>query len=265
VPAVSRAAGVPQVITVHDLAFERLPDHFAPGFRHYARVMHRAAARRAAAVICVSRATAQEVCALWGVPPARVLVAPHGPGQQLEVAPRTEAKHFLYVGDDEPRKDLGTLLDAYARYHSVNRAALPLELVLAGAAARRACGAGAPPGVRGEPDPSPERLSELHAEAAALVHPSLAEGFGMTVLEAMAVGTPVLAAATVAVREVCGDAARYFPASDPRALADALAAVASDPALRRALTDRGRERARGFSWEQSAHRHLDAYSLALAL
>lgn len=246
---------LPQVITVHDLAFELLPGHFSPAFRRYARLAHRAAARGASAVVCVSEATARDVQSRWGVPSERIVIARHGPGQQLAARPRLERPtHFLYVGDDEPRKNVAGLLKAYGRYAAV--APRPLALVLAGSARIAA------PGVRIEPHPTPERLSELHAGAAALVHPALHEGFGLTVLEAMALGTPVIAAPSAAVAELCGDAARYAGAHDPAALAGALSAVAGSEALRRDLSERGRRRAALFSWQSSARAHLSAYDLA---
>jgi glycosyltransferase involved in cell wall biosynthesis len=245
----------PQVITVHDLAFELLPGHFSPAYRRYAQLTHRLAARTAAVVVCVSHATAQDVQAHWGVPARRILVAPHGPGQELAPQPRAERpRHFLYVGDDEPRKNVARLVEAYRRYAAV--APRPLALVLAGAVRS------APAGVVVEASPSPQRLSELHAGAAALVHPALHEGFGLTALEAMSLGTPVIAAPSPGIAEVCGDAARYADPEDLGALAGALSAVAGSEALRRELSERGRRRAALFSWQSSAREHVRAYSLA---
>ena len=92
-PAHARAAGTAQVITVHDLAFERLPEAFDRRYATWARRAHRAAARRADAVVCPTEATARDVRARWGVPAARVVVAPHGPGQRLPaVAPEPEPR-----------------------------------------------------------------------------------------------------------------------------------------------------------------------------
>jgi glycosyltransferase involved in cell wall biosynthesis len=256
-PAYAHASALPQVVTVHDLAFELLPGAFDPAFRRVARVTHRAAALRAGAVICVSHATAADVEARWGVRRERIVVAPHGPGQSLPGATGSgqAGNYFLYVGDDEPRKNLRGLLAAYRLYRE--RATAPIDLILAGSA-------GAPdPGVRVEHRPDDARLATLYAGAAALVHCSLHEGFGMTLVEAMAAGAPVLAAATPAVLEVCGDAARYADPGDPSAFAAAMAEVAADPLLRHELAARGRRRAAGFSWTDSARIHLDAYSLAL--
>ena len=255
-PAHAYAPGAPpQVITVHDLAFELLPAHFAPAYRRYAQLTHRHAARTAAAVVCVSHATARDVIDHWGVSAQRIIVAPHGPGQELTPLPRAQRpRHFLYVGDDEPRKNVAGLLEAYRRYAAV--APRPLALVLAGAARQ------APAGVKVEAAPSPQRLSELHAGAAALVHPALHEGFGLTALEAMALGTPVIAAPSPGLVEVCGDAVRYADPADPAALAGALSAVAGSQALRRDLSERGLERAALFSWQSAAREHAKAYSLA---
>jgi glycosyltransferase involved in cell wall biosynthesis len=250
-----RPAVAPQVITVHDLAFELHPGHFAPAYRRYAQLTHRAAARRAAAVICVSHATARDVRARWGVPAHRIVVAPHGPGQDLAALPRAERpRHFLYVGDAEPRKNLGVLLQAHRRYSAT--VPRPLPLILAGSARIAA------PGVVIEPEPSRDRLAELHAGAVALVHPAVHEGFGLTALEAMALGTPVIAAPSPGIAEVCGDAARFADPHDIAAFAGALVAVAGSPALQRELSERGRRRAALFSWQSAARAHLRAYDLA---
>jgi glycosyltransferase involved in cell wall biosynthesis len=256
-PALAREAGRAQVITVHDLAFLAHPEAFDRSFRAWAGWSHGHAARRADALICVSDATRAEVQARWGVATERLTVAPHGPGQALPAAPRTDPRHFLYVGDGEPRKNLPLLLAAYARYRS-DAGPRALELVLAGAAA------GDGPGVRLERDPGVQRLAALHAEAAALVHPARHEGFGLTLLEAMAVGTPVVALDGAAVREVCGDAAWLVPGPDPDVLARAMSALAADPGRRLAMARRGRSRVTRFSWARCAERHVTAYLAARA-
>jgi alpha-1,3-rhamnosyl/mannosyltransferase len=256
-PARAALAGVPQLVTVVDLAFEALPWAFDRGYRTYAHLAHRAAARAAAQVICISESTAREAERFWGIERGRITVAPLGPGQALPAAERPDPvpTHFLYVGDAEPRKNLVQLLAAYARYRA--SAAEPLELVLAGSAVAEGAG------VRAERRPASQRLAELLQGAAALVHPSLHEGFGLTPLEAMRLGTPVLAVRSAGVAEVCGGAARYIEPGDAEGLAASMAELAARADLRAALSARGRERAAGFSWAQCARLHLDAYSLAL--
>ena len=98
----------------------------------------------------------------------------------------------------------------------------------------------------------------------ALLHPSLYEGFGLTALEAMSAGTPVLAADSPGVREVCAEAARYVDPRDPPSFAAAIAELAAAPALRHELAACGRRRVTAFSWARCARAHVDAYSLALA-
>jgi glycosyltransferase involved in cell wall biosynthesis len=254
-PATSPAS-LPQVVTVHDVAFERLPAAFDPRFRAFARRAHRRAARAAGAVICPSRTTAGDVAALWGVEPERIVVAAHGPGQ--EPPPRPDPPpgedHLLYVGDAEPRKNLEGLLAGYARYRAAGG---DVPLVVAGRVEARA------DGVRCEGRVTPERLADLYAHALALVHPALHEGFGMTPLEAMHAGVPVLAARSPGVAETCGDAAAYFDPRDPRDLERALATLTRDPELRADLRARGARRAAEHSWANAARAHLQAYTLAL--
>jgi glycosyltransferase involved in cell wall biosynthesis len=261
-PLPAWSPGVRQLVTVVDLAFERLPAHFDRGYRTYAHHLHRAAARRAAGVICISQSVAEDVERLWRVPAGRITVALLGPGQELPPGgpPVEEPQHLLYVGDDEPRKNLGVLIDAYARYRS--RVTDPLPLVLAG---RGLTGRvrDASPGVIAVADPDGARLGELYRGAAALVHPSLLEGFGLTPLEAMRLGTPVIAARSPGITEVCGDAARYCDPHDAAAFAAAIAELAADRGARLALRARGIRRAGRFSWAECARAHVDAYSVAL--
>ena len=207
----------------------------------------------------MSRAAAAEAVGILGAEPERVVVAPHGPGQALPGASGNgngRPRHFLYVGDDEPRKRVPALLEAHRRYAAERDD--PLPLVLAGRAAEHARGL---PMVTGEPRLAPARLAELLAEAAALVHPSVEEGFGLTLAEAMASGVAVLAVRNPGTHELCGQAALLV---DPDGLTEGMRRLHVDAALRAELSRRGRERAERFSWEASAERHVEAYRMAAA-
>lgn len=256
-PATSGQIAAAQVATVHDVAFERMGERYHPLWRKIAARSYRRAARRSEALVCVSQATADDVVELLGALSDKTVVAPHGPGQVLageDMWAGSGTGPLVFVGDAEPRKDLPALLDAYAGYRA--RVPDPAGLVLAGAAA----GAAGAPGVTGVPRPDRAALVALLRRARALVHPSLHEGFGLTLLEAMALGVPVVAVASAGARELCGDAALLV---ETAGLSSALERVASDGALRADLSRRGRERAQHFSWAASARAHERAYTLAV--
>ena len=253
-PAHGRSIRCPQVATLHDVAFETMPGGYGRVWRAIARRAYRRAARRSGALVCVSESTAADAAMILGAPPCRVVVAPHGPGQVEAPRPaHGERSHLLYVGDAEERKRVDALLAAYAAFRA--RAERPLDLVLAGAAA----GAAGAPGVRGVRTPNREELLRLYGSAVALIHPAIHEGFGLTVLEAMAAGTPVIAQRTPATAEVGGEAALLL---EEGGLAEAMVRVASDADLRAELALRGRTRAARFSWSASAQAHERAYTLA---
>jgi alpha-1,3-rhamnosyl/mannosyltransferase len=231
-PLPAHSPGVRNVVTVHDLAFDVHPELFAARFAAWARIAHARAARAADAVVAVSHTTANDALTRWGLAGGRVVVARHGPGQSLGAVERRPPRHVLYVGDDEPRKNLPLLQAAVARF-----GALPL---------RRAAPA--------------DDLAALHAEALALVHPAVHEGFGLTALEALAAGTPVVAYPSLALREVCGPAALY--ATDAEGLAAHLRRLHAEPARAAALGERGKAHAARYSWERCAREHVRAYTLA---
>jgi glycosyltransferase involved in cell wall biosynthesis len=272
---------IPQVVTVHDVAFARHPDDFDPVWRRIALRSHRAAVARAGAIVTVSETSKRDAIAWLRAPAERVLVAPHGPGQELDVDAKRTAEHFLYVGDDEPRKNVDALLAAHAKYREAGGTR---PLVLAGAAAHRlAAGisgaaergaaiigiadpdaavigiADPDAAVIGLADPDAAALADLHARAIALVHPSRDEGFGLTVLEAMSVGTPVIAARNAAIEELAGEAALIVEDS---ALAEAMQRIERDERLQEQMATAGRKRAQDFSWRRSARAHIEAYTLA---
>jgi alpha-1,3-rhamnosyl/mannosyltransferase len=242
----------PAVVTVHDLSFERgwkaMPVKDTLAFRATVRL----AVRRARRVIAVSERTKRDLIELYGTAEAKVVVIPHGVGSAFSPATDgAERSYLLFVGAIQERKDPLAAADAAV--------AVGLPLVVVGPEkepklARELEQRGAE--LRGYVEP--DALAELYRGAAALVLPSRYEGFGLPVLEAMASGTPVVAAPDPALREVAGDAALY---ADRAELADAVRRAVSDPAP---LSAAGLERARRFSWEDAARRTVEVYLEAIA-
>jgi glycosyltransferase involved in cell wall biosynthesis len=258
----------PGVVTINDLAFETWPEDFAPTTRAKFRIITRLAARSADRIICPSRFTAEDVCTRYRVDPAKVRVIADAPGLALTPTSQPErgptepeaGPYVLAVGDLRRKKNLGALVSAFAALR--RDPGIPHRLVLAG------LDSGEGPRLRelaGETSVtltgyvSDERLGRLIAGAELLVHPSLYEGFGLVVLEAMARGTPVLLARATALPETGGDAADYFDPAEPHDLARRLEQLLADPARRAELSRRGRIRARQFSWARTARETAEVY------
>jgi glycosyltransferase involved in cell wall biosynthesis len=243
--------GVPLVLTVHDRSWEQRPQDFTA----YERAWHRLArprrlARRAAGVVCLTRAGRADLIESWGLPPGRVHAVPSAAAVRSAgaAAPPDAPPYLLFAGALEPRKAPEVLVAA----HAMARArGLEAELWLAGEG--RLAPALAGPGVRRLGHVADDRLTGLYRGAVAVVLASHLEGFGLPPVEALAAGTPVVAGDLDVLREVLSDEGALFVApGDAEALAAALLRVERDPELRRALVAAGRRAVAGLSWEASA-------------
>ncbi|HEY6136800.1 MAG TPA: glycosyltransferase family 1 protein [Thermoanaerobaculia bacterium] len=241
---------VPVVVTIHDLIHLTQPpsNPFAP---FYARVMLGRAVRKARRVLTVSEASKRAIVETLLVAPDDVIVTPNGIDERFWSAaampPLSESggmaaalhKYFLFVGNDKPHKNLRVARRAAERAN--------VRLVVAGS----------------ENFVSGDELAALYRGAIALVIPSAEEGFGLPAAEAMACGTPVIASRAAALVEITGDAALHVDA-EPRAIANAMKRLMDDEALRAAMANRGRERARSMTWTRCAELTRAAYRASIA-
>ena len=281
-PAVRSFAAV---TTVHDLAPLRWPEHYLR--TPWAKMGHRsqyALARKADAIIAPSRATKEDVVARLGVPEERVHVIAEAVDHDFAPPSREEGqrivrerfltppaaagpgaeRYVLYVGQFDPRKNMDALLSAYARaaerdpdlrlviVGQLGKLRSFLDEALARTHARR--GSVIVTGHVDEPT-----LAALYAGAECLLHASLLEGFGLTPLESLAAGTPVVAYRAGAVFEVVGDAGLLVDEGDAASLGDALLRFLADESLAASLRARAKPRAAIFSWDQAARETLDLY------
>ena len=267
-----------RVVTVHDLIYARFPEAHA-GIRDKGmKVLVPQAVRRSHRVIADSQSTREDLIELLGVRSDRIDVVPLGLGGVRRAAPLSERETrarfelgersvLLSLSAKRPHKNLLALIGAFARIPAERR---PL-LVLPGyptwheAELRsRAATAGVVEDVRFLSWLSGEELEGLWALAEAFVFPSLYEGFGLPVLEAMARGVPVACSNASSLPEVAGDAALLFDPHQESAIADALERLLGEPALRESLRTRGLARVREFTWERTARLTLESYRRALA-
>lgn len=248
------------VSTFHDL-FVLTSDYSTPEFRARFAAQARHAAERSDLIICVSRHTASIVAGLLNVEDSRLRVVPHGVRFGESATEARRERVVLHVGAIQKRKNLIRLVEAF-------EAACPQDwrLVLAGSN-----GFGAEEVMaRIEASRARERIvltgwvddAQIlgwYQRASIFAFPSLDEGFGIPVLEAMALGVPVIASSRSSLPEVCGDAALMIEALETESIAAALKQLTEDAALRTELAQRGRERAMGFTWERAAALTWDVY------
>ncbi|MEJ2148004.1 MAG: glycosyltransferase family 1 protein [Chloroflexota bacterium] len=272
--------GVPAVVTIHDLGYLYYPEKHPLLSRLYLNWSTRHSARTARRVIAVSKATAHDLVALNGVPEEKIRVVYSGVDKILKPV-KDEAQierlrqrlgipgpYLLHVGSLQPRKNLTRLLEAFDQ---IKNTAGPLTLVLAGQHGweyHRFEERIKQMGLNGRvilpgyvPD---EDLAALYSGALIYVFPSLHEGFGFPVLEAMACGTPVVCANTSSLPELVGDAAMTVAPSDVYGMSEALLRLLNDRSLRQDLIKRGIERAGMFTWEACARHTLEVLVEAAA-
>lgn len=274
-PAIPLWRSVPLVVTVHDLSPLRFPSEILPGVRH--RIFYRAmlrAVRRAEHLLCDSRATREDLIAELHVPESRITVAPLAPDPLFTPDPaRVEdpraaalgADYVLHVGGPAPVKNLPRLLRAMVELWGETGRPIRLACVSALPFDPAAlCPDVAPyhDRIHVLRDVDSRFLLWLYQHARCLAFPSLYEGFGLPVLEAMASGCPVITSRAAALPEVGGDAAVYVDPTEVASIREALALVLADPERRRAMRAAGLDQAKRFSYEATAERTLEAYAAA---
>ncbi len=274
-------APCPTVVTVHDLSFVHYPATVRRFNRLYLRLVTRLTARRAARVIADSESTRRELLAWLALPAERVVAVPIAADERFMPAPAAAVEVFrrerglpprfmLFVGTLEPRKNLVRLVDAYAACQAQQADAPPL--VIAGGRGwyydeifARVHAHGLQNRVLFPGFVPAAELPWWYRAAEVFVYPSVYEGFGLPVVEAMASGTAVITSNTSSLPEVAGDAAILVDPYDVEALAGAMAQLSNDPDLRRALSAAGVRQAAKFSWRRCAAETVEVYRAALGL
>lgn len=247
------------VVTIHDLGYLHVPEGHTRAQQLLLRITTAWSARVADAIIVPSHATRQDLVTHTRTDPARIHVIPHGT-RFASTPPPPPAPvvrpYLLYVGTLQPRKNLVRLVEAFARI-APQHPDLDLWLVgrrgwLAAPIVARISALGLQDRVRLPGYVSDAELPAIYAAASAFVFPSLYEGFGMPVLEAMARGVPVLTSASSSLPEVAGDAALLVDPNDVGQIASAMQRLVTDPVVRQDLRMRGLARAARYSWDACA-------------
>jgi glycosyltransferase involved in cell wall biosynthesis len=265
-----------RVVTVQDLTCLQFPQFHPWSRRVLFGLSIRRAARLADAIIVPSSATGRDLASRFPSAEGRIHVVPLAPSERFVPIPPEQSvpvirryglshgTYLLFVGNVEPRKNLPALLDAYGRMRTAT--GLSPALVIAGGKGwkihpvhRAAAASPFAADIRFLGHVPEADLPALVNGALAFVYPSLYEGFGLPPLEAMACGTPVVTSNRSSLPEVVGDAALLVDPDDRGQLADALARIASEEALRERLRERGMERARRYSWDETARLTVEVY------
>ncbi|MEA2289287.1 MAG: hypothetical protein QOD55_1284 [Solirubrobacteraceae bacterium] len=264
---IPRVAGATTVVSLNDLQHHEMPQFFSRPERQFRRAAYDRAACRADRVLTLSEHARGQIVERLGIAPSRVTAIPCAvdherfrpePGEhdgRLDLPER----FILYPANLWPHKNHARLLRAFAMAGVDD-----LHLVITGQTYGRDLPGPPHPRVRHLGHVPFDHLPALYRAATALVFPSLFEGFGMPLVEAMACGCPVAATGRGAIAETCGDAALLFDPLDEEAIADAIRRVAGDESLRARLREAGLRRAARFRWDDVAARHVEVYRSALA-
>jgi glycosyltransferase involved in cell wall biosynthesis len=251
------------ITTFHDL-FVLTGDYSTPEFRRRFAEQARRAAEESDAIIAVSEFTARQVEELLRVERSRIHVVHHGADHVACAAGVTRENIVLNVGAVQKRKNIARLVEAF------ERTPRGWKLVLAGSSGygapeilARIAGSSRRADIQVLGYISPTELAQWYARARVFAFPSLDEGFGMPVMEAMAAGVPVVAARRAALPEVCGDAALLVDPEDVVAIATALEHLMADPIAVERLVDAGRKRTKEFRWQKAALETWKIYQLLL--
>ena len=267
---------LPTVVTVYDLSFIHHPRRFPTLKRVYLTSQTRRSCQKAKRVMTISESGRQDVHHYYDVPLDRIDIVSPGVGQHFSPRPEVEVdafrhreqlapRFFLHVGTLQPRKNIEVLIDAFAELRQPD-----LELVLVGGKGwsyenifAHVGDLGLAEKVRFAGYVSDADLPLWYNAATALVFPSVYEGFGLPVIQAMACGTPVIAANTSAIPEAAGGAALFFNPPNMSALVEHMASVLDDPQIVVTMRQQGLIQARQFSWQRAGQQLLASYRRAL--
>lgn len=269
----------PTVVTIHDLSFVLYPHHFGQAWRSYLAACMPSVLRSASAIICVSESTKRDLLGHYKLAEDKMRVVYNGldhsrfhRGAKLNVewarSAGIQMPYLLHVGAFLERKNIPVLLRAIGRLRAAGKFN-GLQIVLAGKAAPGLVGAASIDAaihkfqledivVKAGHVPD-DMLAGLYAGASVLAMPSSYEGFGFPVLEAMAVGTPVITSNVSSLPEVAGDAALLIPPEEEQPLAEAIDTLLNDLALQERLRAKGLEQAQKFSWKRCAEETIATY------
>lgn len=274
-PMISR---IPTVVTVYDLTFMRYPERLTTARRLYLRMFTALTCRRAKRVIAISQSTADDLIRLLDIPEDKIDVTPLGYDanhyrplpqtqiQQFRITQRLPERFWLFVGTLEPRKNLVMLLNAYAQLPKTER----LPLVLGGGKGWMVDDIFATI-ARHNLDEDVRHIGFIptadlplwYNSAEVFLYPSVFEGFGLPVLEAMACGTPIVTSNVSSLPEVAGDVGLTLPPHNIVAWNEALKQIYRDKTWRSSAREQGLHRAQQFTWERTVQLTIDSYQKAM--
>lgn len=257
-------SGTPLITTIHDISPITHPEWFTNSYASLYRILTPLTVRISDQIITVSKFARDEIVNTYPTAEDKITVIyngvePRDPADAEPVNSLKPGQFLLFVGSVNPRKNLSGLLHAYRRYR--NKTANPYPLVLVGPDNGVFASTDLPTvdGVRRLGFMSERQLTWLYDTAAVFLFPSLYEGFGLPILEAMSVGTPVVTSDRGAMAEIAGNAAHLVDPTNPAAIADGIRDVLNDSEYRHILGRRGRYRASKFTWSHTARQTAELY------